>query len=726
MKNLVIYFICFTTILNISKAQTNTDTLKIVRLDEFVIRAIRENNQITKLPLVKNTFIINGIKNSVIQIDNQATNFSDKIGRQIFAKIPGTFVYDMDGSGNQINIANRGLDPHRSWEFNIRQNGVIINSDIYGYPASHYSAPLESIQRVELVKGTASMQYGAEFGGMVNYITKTGDTTKRVSFESINTVASYGVASTYNAMGGKVGKLTYYGYIFNRSADGYRQNSKSKSNAQFLSLNYDFNSKASLKTELGRSTYLYQIPGPLTDSMFQANPRMSTRARNYFSPELYIPSLNFSYNFSKDFQLNWIVSGVFGTRNSVQIDAFANIPDVIDPATNQYKNRIVDIDKFNSKTTELRVLKNYFIGNFKNTMTVGIRYFNNDLNRLQRGKGTTGTDYDLSIIGDWGRNLHFKSQSIAVAIENMIYLNKDFTVAAGFRYENGTSNMTGTILSLDPAGIPNTIQHSVPVLGINAKYKLKKMDINAGFSQAYRPVLFKDIIPGSVLEKANKDLKNAYGYNAELGISGQIIEGLKYDLTGFFMQYNNRLGNFVINENGQNLIYKTNIGNSNTSGIEALIEWNTKLSHHLFLTIFTSDSYMKGVYQNAAIANGASNQDISGNEIESVPHIISRNGLNIYYRSFVASFLGSYVDQSFSDPTNVVTPTANGAKGLVPSYFIADLNFSYKLNRNIKFKCGINNLGNLSYFTKRPLFYPGPGIWSSDGRSFNFTIEAKI
>ena len=91
----------------------------------------------------------------------------------MFAKVPGVFVYDMDGSGNQLNISTRGLDPHRSWEFNIRQNSVVINSDMYGYPASHYSAPMESFEKIELVRGTGSLQYGGQFGGMINYVTKS-------------------------------------------------------------------------------------------------------------------------------------------------------------------------------------------------------------------------------------------------------------------------------------------------------------------------------------------------------------------------------------------------------------------------------------------------------------------------------------------------------------------------------------------------------------------------
>ncbi|MBK6785551.1 MAG: TonB-dependent receptor plug domain-containing protein [Saprospiraceae bacterium] len=117
--------------------------------------------------------------------------------------MPGAFIYDMDGSGNQMNIATRGMDPHRSWELNVRQNGVITNSDIYGYPASHYSPPMEAIQKIEIFRGTASLMYGSQFGGMVNYITKKADTTKILSGEVIQSAGSFGLLSTYLSIGGK-------------------------------------------------------------------------------------------------------------------------------------------------------------------------------------------------------------------------------------------------------------------------------------------------------------------------------------------------------------------------------------------------------------------------------------------------------------------------------------------------------------------------------------------
>lgn len=707
--------------------QSQTDSIKEATLREATIKAYRQEQTLRQLSEVHGTYLIGGRKNEVISIENLPANLAEKTGRQIFARIPGAFVYDMDGSGNQVNLATRGLDPHRSWEFNIRQNGVMINSDIYGYPASHYSMPMEAIKSVELVRGTASLQYGAEFGGMINYNTKTADTTKEVSFESLSSAGSYGLFSSFNAIGGKINKLTYYGYYQKRVSDGYRDNSKSNSEAQFASFQYDFSKKLNLRAELGRSTYLYQIPGPLTDSMFLENPRQATRSRNYFNPDIYVPSLTLDWKINARTTLNWIVSGVFGKRNSVEFEGFADKFDLIDPTTLQFKTRAVNIDQFNTKTTELRLLHHYQIGHFKNVVTTGLRYFNNDLHRTQQGKGTTGSDFDLTITGDWGRDLHYKSRSIAFSVENMIYLTPKFTVSPGFRYEKGQTDMTGYISYLDPQDIPNQIAHEVPAFGINTQYKFSQFTrIYAGISQAHRPVIFKDIIPGTSLERANKDLKNAFGFNAELGISGRIADWLKVDFTLFQVQMNNRLGNLVLTENNTNYIYKTNIGDSQTNGIELYSEITPIRNRKAMLSVFTATSMMKGVYQNARIAVGSENRDISGNEVESVPHWISRNGLNAGYKTWNATLQFSYVSQTFSDPTNQELPTPNGAKGIVPAYGIWDFNMAVRFAGRFILRSGLNNLLNTSYFTKRPLFYPGPGVWSSDGRSVVVSLGVKI
>ncbi len=699
-----------------------------ILLDNINVTGYRHNQTTKQLPDIHEGFITSGKKNEVINLTGLSTNLAEKTGRQIFAKIPGAFIYDMDGSGNQINISTRGLDPHRSWEFNVRQNGVIINSDMYGYPASHYSMPMEAVRNIELIRGTASLQYGAQFGGMINYVLKSPDTTKSFEFESISSAGSFGLLSTYNSIGGKSGKITYFGYYHKRVSTGYRKNSNSDADGQFISLTIDINKKMNLKFDLGRSNYLYKVPGPLTDEMFYSDPRQSSRSRNFYSPTIYVPSISWQYIVSPTTQIHWIISGLFGDRKSVLFEGFADKRDEINPITGQYASRIVDIDKFNSRTSELRIEHHHNLAGRKNVIVSGFRYFNNNMNRRQRGIGTTGTDYDLTVNGDFGRNMDYLSESIAFSTENMVYLSDKFTVSPGMRYEYGQTDMKGYISYLDPKDVPNVIQHRILSFGINSQYKFNnKNRIYAGLSQASRPVLFKDIIPGSILERANKNLKNAFGYNAEIGISGALSGVLKYDITFFDLQYNNKLGKVVQNDpDGSSYILQTNIGNSRTLGIECYMEYFPYRTDIASISVFSSTSLMQGKYSDAVISSGKENKDISGNKIESVPNLISRNGINLGYKGFYSALLFSYVSESFSDPLNTVLPAANGSSGVVPQYGILDLNTSLSLAGIYTLRFGVNNVLNHQYFTKRPLFYPGPGVWSSDGRGFMFSFGIKL
>lgn len=727
MRKIYIFLILLFLGKSLLAQKTKFDTTQ--HLNEVEVVGTRERIQIERLPDVHGTYLTAGKKNEVIQLSGVNANIAERTPRQIFAKIPGVFVYDMDGSGNQINVSTRGLDPHRSWEFNLRYNGVIGNTDMYGYPASHYNPPAESFERVEIVRGTGSLQYGAQFGGMINYVSKKADTTKCFSFESTNSAGSFGLLSSYNAIGGRVGKLTYYAYYQRRNSNGYRKNSRSEAEAQFVRLQYDFSSKLSLKAELGHTDYVYQLPGQLTDSMFHANPQMSTRSRNYYEPDIYLPSLTLNWQVSPRTQLQWTNSMVLGFRNSVMIDAFATVKDAMETATGQYKNRQVDIDKFNSFTSELRLSHYYQLGVMSNVLVGGIQVMNNDLNRRQLGKGTTGSDYDLTLVvpNDWGRDMHFRTKNVAVFVENLLYITPKLSVSPGFRLENGQTDFSGYIRYLKPEVVPNSIPHRFPLFGISAQYRINNENrVYGGFSQAYRPVILKDIIPASVLERADKNLKDAYGYNAEIGLSGRKGR-LHYDLSAFLVQYNNRLSSLILNDpDGTSYIFRTNIGDSRTKGLEMYVEYEFIRSNKTRLSAFTSTAYMDARYVSGKVSNGKENQSIKGNKVESVPEWTSRNGIEFNHRWLSATLLASYVSESFADAFNTVLPMANGARGVVPGYTLVDLNTTFHITSRYTIRFGINNLLNKSYFTKRPTFYPGPGIWPSDGRSVVMTVGVKL
>ena len=718
--------VCFISTLGLLSAQTE-DTLQKKLLPSVTIEAQAIKNDILRLDQVSGVFLYSGKKNEVISITSLDANITERTGRQLFAKVPGVFIYDMEG-GNQINIATRGLDPHRGWEFNQRKDGAISNSDLYAYPASHYSIPMESVEKIELIRGTSSLQYGAQFGGMMNYVTKQADTTKRISFESFNTIGSFNLLSSYNAIGGKINKIKYYAYYTQRTRGGYRDNEHTDYDAQGANITFDPNDDLSIRLDWVRSNYNYCIPGPLTDVMFLQNPRQATRSRNYFNPTINIPSFTLKYKITDQTNLQFVSSAVIGQRASVIYDKPATIKDTINLALGQYNNRQVDIDRFNSYTQELRLMHNYKLAGINNHIIAGVQLMNNDLHRTQLGKGTAGFDYDLTLIDPvWGRDMHFKTNNLALFAENSFSLSSKLSLNLGARFESGESQMDGNIIYYPENEIPVSIKRKFPLFGASFSYKPSHTsEFYGGFSQTYRPMLFKDIVPGSIFEKVDPNIKDADGYNAEVGYRGS-YKYIKWDITGFMLRYNNRFGTLAMTEtNGDFYTYRTNIGNSVTKGIEMFIQGSWPISKFSQLTIFTSTSIMDGKYISGNLKSGNENIDIKGKKIESVPNVISRTGATLQVKKISFSTLLSHTASSFADPFNTVAPNTTGTIGLVPAYTLLDINSTLNVNRNIKLKASINNLTDKQYFTKRPLFYPGPGIWPSDGRSVTFSIIFKI
>lgn len=718
-------------IAGLAVAQQPEDTLRIIQLPDVELKSYSPQKPgLAYLPTIDRTYILAGKKNQVILLDAHPVNVAEKTGRQVFAKIPGVFVYDMDGPGNQINIATRGLDPHRSWEFNVRQNEVMTNTDIYGYPASHYSAPLEAMGRVELIRGASSLQYGAAFGGMLRYRIKDPDTTRMLAYETINTFGSFQTLSTFHRVGGRIGKVTYQAYTQYRQADGYRRDARTTGQAQYAALTWDINPALSLKAEYSRSQYLFRMPGPLNDAQFAEDPRQSTHQRNFYEPDIHIPAITLEWAPNERTLVQWVNSWIFGDRNSVMFIGFADQPDSRDPITGEYAPRQVDIDRYDSKTSELRVRHNWPLGRATHTLSGGIQMVYNNFQRLQIGRGTTGSDYDLSVDADgFGRDIHFKTRNVAVFAENLFQVNPRLAIIPGIRLERGDTQRSGFIRDIDPSRIPLQLNRQFALLGSGLQYQVNpRTTFYASWAQAYRPVILAATLPANPLEIIDPDIRDATGHNTELGVRGTLFAGrMHYDMTAFNVEYNDRIGTVQdVDGQGNPRLFRTNTGDSRTTGVEAYGEWQILKSEKVDLSLFTATAYMYGVYTTGRLLRSGENVSIEGNTLEGVPDWTSRSGLQVRFLNMQLGVLYSYVSESWADAFNTVEPPSTGAVGLVPAYGLWDLNCGWRVTPQWHLRVSMNNVLNKQYFTKRPVGYPGAGIWPSDGRGVMVTLAASL
>lgn len=700
------------------------ELLNVTLAPEIRVIARPEPGSVSSAPDLANSMLLAGVKSEYVRVASMDANLAEKTPRQLFARVPGIFVYDMDGTGNQVNISTRGLDAHRSWEMNVRQDGVVVNSDLYGYPAAHYSPPLEAMETLELVRGTAALQYGSQFGGLVNYRTKAADTTRRVAFESISSAGSYGLLGTWNSVSGRVGPLTYRAYASGRQSDGYRSSSESRASSQYLGVDYRVNDKVDVRGQVGRSWYRYQIPGALTDAMFDADPRAATRSRNWFSPDIVVPSVAVTWRPNWRTRVHAQLSAVLGDRSSVQFVGFADVRDTVQTATGTYLPRQVDIDGFQSVTGELRVSHEYRLGELPWVLAAGIAINDNDLHRRQQGRGTTGTGYDLALSsGTFGRDIHYLTNNVALYAEQLIPVTRQFSVIPGVRIERGETRMRGRLSYLDPAQVPTNIEHNYPLFGIRAEWQVANAEVYGGWSQSYRPMILKDVIPETAIERTDPNLRDARGWTIEGGVRG-MAGHVRYDVSAFALRYNNRFGGILqVDSAGASYLFKTNVGSSLTRGIELALEAPLVVTRIGTLRAHTASSYFDGTYRRGTVTSAGQNLDITGNRIEAVPKWISRTGLTAGGSTTSATLLVSYTSDSYADPQNTLVPSANGARGLVPSYTIVDVNASRQLAPWVRVRVGVSNVFDADYFTKRPTFYPGPGIWPSDGRGVNASVE---
>jgi Fe(3+) dicitrate transport protein len=169
----------------VSTLDAPIDSLQPKFLPEITIVGSTSKADIQQLPEIVGTTIYAGKKSSLIVVDNVQGNTATNTMRQVVAKVPGIHIWESDGSGIQIGIAARGLSPNRSWEFNVRQNGYDISADPFGYPEAYYNPQLQSVQRIEIIRGQGALQYGPQFGGMINYILKNGSQIQQ-TFSSRN------------------------------------------------------------------------------------------------------------------------------------------------------------------------------------------------------------------------------------------------------------------------------------------------------------------------------------------------------------------------------------------------------------------------------------------------------------------------------------------------------------------------------------------------------------
>jgi len=745
---------------NVREVEINlqADTSIIIRLTplteqltEVMIRARKaELFSIKSLQEVEGTAIYAGKKSEVVLMELMMGNLANNNARQIYAQIAGLNIYEGNSGGLQLNIGGRGLDPNRSSNFNTRQNSYDISADVLGYPESYYSPPADAIEQIQIIRGAASLQYGTQFGGLVNFILHKPPRYKKIELTSKQSIGSYGLFNSFNSVGGKIGdKISYYTYYNYKTGDGYRNFSGFDAHNLYFHLDYQLGKQTNLSAEMTYFTYLSQQAGGLTDEQFIADPRMSTRERNWFEVDWKLYNMQLEHKFSEQGDFSLSLFALDAKRNTV---GFRGNPvqlnenpitalDEQDANGNFILPRDVIRGTFNNWGVETRFLQRYKFINRNAVFLIGAKYYHADNTSIQ-GPGSTGLDANFntftSDFPDYANQsvFDFPNRNLSLFGEHIFYLTDKFSLTPGFRLENIKTESNGDYNTVvyDNAGNPisnirledkRSLSRRFLLLGLGASYKPREQtEIYANVSQNYRSVTFSDIRVVNPTFIIDPSIADERGLTMDIGIRGRWKKHISFDMGVYSVLYNDRIG--IILDDRANRVRK-NIGNAFIAGVESYVEFN------LDRMVSDNRDYKWSWFVNSAFTYSeylsSEDNNVVGKKLEFIPQANLKTGIKLGYKNILLSGQYSYLSSQFTDVQNSTVPDAgdvrSGVIGEIPAYRVVDFSMSYQ-RKWYSVETGINNLLNEAYFTRRATGYPGPGIIPSDGRSFYLTLGVKL
>lgn len=694
----------------------------------------KQENRLEKLQLksIDGMMLNASKKTQKINVEKIAANRSTNNSRQVYAQVPGLNIWESHGSGLNTEIGARGLSPIRSSNFNMRQNGYDISADALGYPDAYYVPPIDAVEEIQVVRGAATLQYGSQFGGMINYKLKQ-PSSKKISFESRQTAGSYGYFGSYNAISGSHKKTSYYNGFQYRRGNAWRDNSQFQSFFNYAHI--DFTSKNGIKwtAEHTYFNYLAQQAGGLTDALFQQDPRQSIRDRNWFRVNWHLPSLRFDYKINNRLKVQSKTFALFASRDAV---GFLGNITRIDLLT----ERDLLKDTYKNIGNETKALYRYRLKNMSNTLLAGFRLYSGFTTKKQ-GLGDDGNQARFEYLNPErleGSDFAFPSRNIAVFAENIFNLSEKLSITPGFRIENivtksegyyreTTTDLAGNTLSDTTINDRDSRRRSLALLGLGISYKPNNQtEVYGNITQNYRGVNFTDLRINNPNFRVDPNLEDETGFNADIGIRGRYKDLLVYDVGLFYLKYDNRIG-FVLAFDSVlfNSSYRlrTNVSKSRSMGVESLVELDWLRLGQNIDKAFSLKSYVNFAYINGRYV-ASDEPAFDGNKIELVPEATFRTGLSFNWEELRLGLQYSYTSSHFTDATNSER-TGNAVNGLIPSYYIMDFFARYQY-KWLMVEANLNNITNNAYFTRRAAGYPGPGIIPADGIMAYFTLGAKF
>jgi len=657
-------------------------------------------------------------------------------GNEILRNIAGVHVVEEEGAGLRANIGIRGLDPDKSRNVLILEDGIPVALAPYGEPEMYFTPNIDRMSGIEVLKGNGSILFGPQtIGGVINYITADPpqESSSSVSFKG----GELGYFNSRITHGNTLNRTGYYFDFTRKQADNFGPtqfrlhdlNTKIQSDLSPVS---QLGFKLSLYDEISNATYV-----GLTQPMFEAGGLDDLRIApdDQLSVRRYAASLSHKYLPADGLHLNTTAFAYTTTRNwnrqdftyssnasnlTGQMHGFADHKDgaiYLRNSTGQ-RNR-----QFEVAGIEPRMNYRYGIAGKTAYMDAGMRYLYERAYE-QRVNGTSAGVLSGDLRDDEIRTGH----AFSTYLQNKVMFTEKFSFTAGLRseligYEREIRRMSfnDTLIVAQ-----SSVFEIIPGAGFNYNFN-DGLGVFAGIHRGFAPPRTKDAISN---EGKDLMLEAEKSWNTELGIRGN-LQFIEFELTAFHMDFSNQVIPVSESSGGAGTGY-INGGATMHSGFETTIlfpfdallpeSWNAGLMWNATFVRaeFSGDRYvlfkrpLSAEYENVYL-------NVKGNKTPYSPSVTATGAIQAVTPWGVGMRLSAnYVGSQVTDVLNTVNvydwisideqdvdynylqATANGRIGKLDPYLIANLNVWYEHSPSgLGLNVSIKNLTNERYIASR-------------------------
>jgi iron complex outermembrane receptor protein len=186
--------------------------------------------------------------------------------------------------GNQAadsSVALRGFGENASLRTLVLVDGRRLDQFEFTTP-NWASIPLDSIERIEIVRGSGSVLYGDQaVAGVINILTRRGQEN---SADVALTTGSFGTRKLSASISRNDAPLRYALSATHAQSDEYRDNNAHRNSAGSARLARDLSS-GEIYAEAGAGKLRYGLPGAVTAAQFASNPRAAETNDSWFERE---------------------------------------------------------------------------------------------------------------------------------------------------------------------------------------------------------------------------------------------------------------------------------------------------------------------------------------------------------------------------------------------------------------------------------------------------------